>query len=135
MNTKVLRLHKWMMFGRMLEQCVAYDQIYAPVEPVYNRPGIYLHGNKCWFEVKDGRAWTYPKETFLREIRLLDIERLNHRQIAALSAIVQNKLATPEQRELLYYAEYLQSLRYISLNGYRSRIRLAEHKKRLTTIE
>ena len=129
MNIKVLRLNKWMMGDRMLEQCVAYDQIYVPVEPVFHRPGIYLHGDKCWFEVKDGRAWSYPKETFLREICLLDVEQLNHRQIAALSAIVVNKLATPEQRKLLYYAEYLQSLRYIRLSGYRSRVRLAEHKK------
>ena len=132
MNIKVLQLERWMRSPKLREQCLQVGQLYKPTESIFNRPGLYLHGNECWFELADGRACTYPIDSFRRELELLNVQHLNHRQIHALEQIVENKLSTSHQRRLLQLARQNQSVRWARLAGLRARLRLLDRKKRLT---
>lgn len=101
MRTKVLPLDYWMQIPELLADCLAGGH-YPAVLPRYHRPGLYLQGKDCWFEIQDGRAFCFPRHTFCYQLALLDAERLTIRQAAALAEVVRLKLATRAQRQLLY---------------------------------
>ena len=86
---KVLPLSHWTQGGHLL------------TTPKFFRPGLYLHGNECWMELPDGIAVTCSRGAFLFELRMHHAGELNHRQAAALEAIVEARLATREQKKML----------------------------------
>ena len=109
MKVKCLQLDYWMewdtddddRFLEMLEDSLAH---YKPCPAVYNRPGIYLdrETGKCWFELQNGRAFLYDARMFKYDLSLLMVQNLSAKQAEALQGIVDQKLATKEQRRLLY---------------------------------
>ena len=102
MNFKVLLLDYWMQQEHMLQDCINFSHArYLPTVSRFNREGIYLEGDKCWFELADGRAYTYPASTFKYKLESIDILRLNTRQVLALETIVKQKLATRKQQHML----------------------------------
>lgn len=95
----------------LLADCLEGDA-YPTVAPRFNRAGLYLEGPECWFELNDGRAFRYPRSTFLYELALREAERLTIRQADALAAVVRLKLATREQCQLLrHYQDAMESRR------------------------
>lgn len=110
MHIKILQLEMWMTEDWMREDLLGNER-YRPVTARFHRPGIYRHGKDCWFELDDGRAFTFPRADFDFSMTLLDVERLSARQIQALRAIVAQKLATRTQRDLLYHCDCAREVR------------------------
>ncbi len=101
MNIKVLQLSPSYKSKPILEYNIkigTFDQVPA----VFNRPGIYLQGEKCWFEVPDGRAFTYSKNMFQYDIDLLEVEEVPKRVIEALSKLRHTRYITKDQRKILH---------------------------------
>ena len=120
MRIKVLPLEYWMLWDDALEDCLESGR-YPAALPLFYRPGIYLEGTACWFELADGNAFCYPRETFMHTLARLEAERLNARQVAALADIVAQRLATKQQRELLQMCRHVADLRETSRNAGRWR--------------
>lgn len=99
-HVKVLPLDHWMTWAASLEDCLAHGP-YKKVAPRFNRPGIYREGASCWFELPDGRAFTFRREDFDFKLAILNAERISRRQAAALAAVVVHRLASPEQETML----------------------------------
>ncbi len=114
MKIKCLPLDWWMTEPWAREGTVADKDA---VEPKFNRPGIYLIKDECWFETPDGLAYKYSATQFKYALELLHVRSLNYRQAAALHAVVDQKLATKKQRKLLQ--RYQESMHIVSiLKGY-----------------
>lgn len=124
-NLKVLKLDRWMQDRRDRNSCVRGSKDYRPMKPVVGRPGRYLKDGKAWFEA-DGKAWTCPAEMFNWEMKTLEAERLNARQVQALQAVCDQKLATRGQREMLYMHNHYLELREIRRGVYYFMIRNKE---------
>ena len=101
-----------MRSARDRKSCITGSKEYLSIDPVFKRNGKYAKGDKAWFEV-DGKAWTYSIKMFQWEIATLEAERLNARQVSALKAVCENKLATKQQAQLLYMYNHAQELREI----------------------
>lgn len=99
---KVLPPERWMLTDRWItdELRIDRDSRAKKVKPVYLRLGIYLKGDKCWFENGTG-AWTYAIEHFRYKLDILEAERISDMQVKALQVIVDAKLATKHQKRLL----------------------------------
>lgn len=100
MKIKVLPLESWMLHDKFEDKLLGTKD-YPTVERVFNRNGIYLKGKTCWVEV-NGTAYGYKPETFKRTLKLLNAEQYNDKQINALVCICTQKLATKQQKELLF---------------------------------
>ncbi len=111
MNIKVLELNPWMKKTRGREECLA-DAYYQKSIPIFNRPGKYLQGDICWFELGDGRAFTYNREYFEYELGLLKSSELLQEEILALGLMINTKIITKKQKEI--YSLYIQ---YTSLRN------------------
>lgn len=83
---------------------------YPEIDPVFNREGIYLDGDKCWVEL-NGRAFEYDADTFKREVKLMDMLNYTEKQRKALRDIRDQKLATKSQIELLYFIDFAHEVR------------------------
>lgn len=99
MTIKVMPLEFWMENPFFLEDCLAGGR-YKPTPPRFMRPGIYVDGAACWFEVSATEAYTYPKEDFVYKLNVLNALRLNEHQARALSSVIAQKMASKEQRSL-----------------------------------
>lgn len=77
----------------------------------FNRPGIYLRGEECWYETPQGRAFTYDPAQFRHTLSLLDAERLNLRQVAALTEFCNQGLANKDQWKLYHLCNNVIELR------------------------
>lgn len=119
-------LHDW-----TLEDCLEGGR-YLAVTAKVQRPGLYLlsnaSGTECWFELEDGRAFTYRQCDFEYTLELLNSEKINARQAAALREIVAQRLATKEQRALLTRYDENLELTIIGRNARRSMLRLRAFK-------
>lgn len=98
---KVLPSDYWMPDSPDEDDIQELDIRHKRVSPKFNRDGIYMQGKDCWFEAC-GYAWGYDRGMFLYKLSLHDAAALNHRQVAALQAVVDERLATKQQRELLH---------------------------------
>lgn len=116
MNIKVLPLKPWMKNQTALEFCIKDNGIQKLTKTIFGRPGIYLHGVKCWFETANGSAYTYAIGKFIQDLKLLETDSINQRQFNALKGIVEQKLSTPKQRELYYYCQLATDLRKVERN-------------------
>lgn len=102
MTIKVLPLEFWMEDAFFLEDCLEGGR-YMPTPPRYKRPGIYLDGDACWFEVSATEAYSYPKEDFVYKLNVLNALRLNEHQAQSLKSVIAQKLASKEQRNLFHF--------------------------------
>lgn len=133
MSIKVLPLNRWMKESKHLhavrEETLAH---YTPTEPVFNRPGYYKwkvfpKAAACWFELEDGRAFPSRDLDFDYQLEQLHAEEYNARQVAALEAVVAQRMATKEQTRLLWKCREVAHLRE-SLK-YTGKRRIAMRKK------
>jgi hypothetical protein len=100
MTIKVLKLDYWMLHDGEFDTLLGSAR-YPATDPVFNRNGIYLDKDRCWCEV-NGKAYQYDAKMFKYELRLLDVERYNVHDLAALRTICATKLATKDQRQLYW---------------------------------
>lgn len=70
------------------------------VEPVFNRPGLYLVGSRCWAELPTGVAYKCPIGLFWNELHNHYINELTDQEKQAIIAISRTKLSTQYQRDL-----------------------------------
>lgn len=117
MNIKVLPLKVWMLHELSLKICIKDSQLYHRLsKPIFGRPGIYLHGVKCWFETPNKEAYLYPIEEFKYDLDILEASNINHRQLKALKDITDQRLSTRHQRELYYLCQEANALRRAKRN-------------------
>jgi len=100
MTIKVLRLDYWMYVDSVYDSLLGSNR-YPSRPQVFNRNGIYLRGKECWAEV-NGKAFAYPKRTFLYTLNNLHAGEYNEEEYNALKVIKSVGLATKEQREWLH---------------------------------
>jgi hypothetical protein len=122
MKIKCLPLCRWMARADMRDDCIAQDH-YVEITPRIGRPGRYLQGRFEWFEINEGRAWECKKGYMALELCWFNAMEMNHKQAAALEAIVQEKLATKKQKQLLFYYRGALSIRNSSRNARKYRLR------------
>ena len=131
---KVLSPEWWMLTDRWLkdELRCAEESRCKEVEPVYLRPGVYLKGDRCWFE-NGIRAWAYNSKQFRYNLDILNAGLVSGDQVKALQIIVDAKLATKQQKRLLQLCRQAESLRrnavLIGLHSMRSRKRFKQFKE------
>lgn len=130
LDLKVLPLDRWQDGTYDFIDLEAELQNYQQIESVVGRPGRYLQRlprtkrqqtrARVWFELPDGRAFTYrhsnAAECFLLELETEAASRLMPEDISALAAVYNSRYATRYQRRL--YSTYLhaKSLREIGLS-------------------
>lgn len=119
----VLPLEFWMASAFMLEDVLESSaKDHSPIPPRFNRPGLYCDRlNKfAWFEVSDGRAFTYSVSTFEYLLKTKHGAELSAEKIDALARIVAVRLASKAQREILAFAyaakEYRRVMRSTKLH-------------------
>lgn len=131
---KVLPPEWWMLTDRWLkdELRCAEESRRKEVEPVYLRPGIYLKGDRCWFE-NGTRAWAYNSKQFRYNLDILNAGLVSGDQVKALQIIVNAKLATKQQKRLLQLCRQVESLRrnaiIYGLHAMRRSIRMKQFKE------
>jgi hypothetical protein len=100
-KVKVLPLEAWMTW------LGDEDGLTVPIEedrrmpPVFGRPGWYYNRikNVAWFEVPSlNLCYLMKPEMFLYGLRLLEVQRYNEQQIAALRLAMREGMATREQK-------------------------------------
>ena len=62
------------------------NTFHTKIPPVVNRTGLYLQGDKCWFETR-GMAFLYPKMYFLYTMELLNASELPKEAIEGLRQV------------------------------------------------
>lgn len=109
---KCLQLHHWMTSSWMCEETLKH---YKPL-PAYSprRPGIYLCGSQSMFVLEDGRAFEYDSKQFRYELAVMQAGELDHRKVQALAAVVAQRMATKQQRELLRKCQDAAALREVA---------------------
>lgn len=100
-KVKVLKLDGWMEYNDFMFRETIEDGEYKPIQPIFNRDGIYMLQGFSWFEVR-GKAYEYPSETFKYTLRMEEVKKYNQRQIDALREVCKQRLATKEQKQILY---------------------------------
>lgn len=124
---KVLPLDTWMEHTWLLEDALESDR-YVGTAPRYHRPGIYLLGDQCWFELADGRAFTYEAPMFRYTLSLLVAADLTEAQAAALGAMARAKLATKAQLAKLRAYQDAYSCRAVYRNSRKTAMRFSKQK-------
>jgi hypothetical protein len=111
MKLKVLPPDWWMFADQYPHWCeVDLEQQYPSMPVVFDRPGKYLRDGVCWCETDDHRAFVYDLEMFRWELDTFNASELNHKQVAALQAMVSERMATRKQALLLYMYRHHQDL-------------------------
>ncbi len=117
-----------------LEECVVDGEI----EPVFNRNGQYLDGDKCWIEWH-GRAFKRDADNFKADLALLEAAELSDREIQALLTLEKEfpSIVTKEQRKLIQNIRLNQEIKEIvrPMKLVRKRLkqkRAARHEKTFT---
>lgn len=114
MRIKCLPLHHWMTSSLKREDTLKY---YKACTPVLSRPGIYMIGLRAFFELEDGRAFVFDQKQFKYDLAVLHAAELDHRKVAALAAVVSQRLATKKQQELLWKCRDAAGLRAAERNS------------------
>ena len=81
------------------------------MEPILNRPGFYLRGNKCWVEI-ESVAFEASPNLFKFDLEVFESEKITEAQYKALLEIRKQKLATKGQLRLIVMYEHLRDIRY-----------------------
>lgn len=96
MRIKILPLESWMKSEWSRKSCNLIER-----NPYYFKPNIYLIGDYCWFELSNGLAYEWDKNSFLYALRLYKASEYNYHQYDALKSIKIQKIATKKQLQLL----------------------------------
>lgn len=131
MKLKVLPLDAWMFrendfWVRAREKCLAGCE---PIAALVHHHGIFKMGKRCWFELPDGRSFKYRAADFDYRMELLNAERYNAAQIAAMREAVRQRVATKEQASLVRLSAELDVLRGI---GRSAKLSVARFRKSQT---
>lgn len=112
----VLPLEYWMESDDLFDDL--FDRL-EQINPIFNRPGYYYKRkeNICWFENSEGKAFKYNIEEFKYTISLYDVEKYNNKQYNALKLIIEQKLATKEQKRLFYLITEVFNLKQIEYSS------------------
>lgn len=104
MNLKILPLWRGALSSRFEQE----EKYYKEVPAVYNRPGIYLLGDMCWFEHPNGKAYEYDKRQFKYRLEILEVlQRYNQRQVDAIHYAMREGVATKKQKRIMHmYVSY-----------------------------
>jgi hypothetical protein len=114
MSLKVLPLEPYMLSKRF-----NLEEHYPEIQPRFNRPGVYLDGDRCWLENNFGKAYQLESNDFKFRLRLLQAKELNERHFEALKAIAEVGLATKQQLKLLYELRMVKECRRVYLSARR----------------
>lgn len=126
MRIKVLPLESWMRF--LTEEDIQEMNL-VEITPVFNRTGYYLRNNSCWFELSNGKAYSYYPDNFKFELSLREASVYNSRQIAALKEVINQKLANKEQKSLYYLIRSYHQCKEAGRSAMRLTIRSTRHHK------
>ena len=102
MNIKRMNIQFYMEDEDMLEDLVEDSQRngrYLQIDPIVHRDGVFKRGKDCWFEIR-GQAFTYDSKMFDFEFSLLNVPSLSTSQFQALKMVIDQKLASVEQKKL-----------------------------------
>lgn len=126
MNIKRLNIQSWIPYEFNRQNGILGSEPYIEQDVVFNRNGIYLQGKKCWIEF-NGKAFTYPIQTFVLDQKILEVNELNQRQIEALKQICLVGLATKKQKEILHI--YNLFGKKLNVSNLRARKRLIAYRE------
>ena len=76
---------------------------YPETTPVFNRDGMYKHGDRAWFEI-NGRAFTMPVSSFQFQLDVANGGELSDEKYKALGEIIRVGLSTRKQYYMHYHA-------------------------------
>ncbi len=125
---KRLNLASWMNSDRRgFQNCVEGN--YEIIKTIIGKPGRYFQNGVEWFEMKNGVAYrAKTDEGFQYSLDLLNVQNINSQQIAALRAVVKQKVCSESQRKTVrLYDDFLQIRsvgRNARINGMKSLMRL-----------
>lgn len=95
------KIKRLKLFMFMEKEWMVVDCNYEQVDPVFFKSGIFLQGEKCWFENEYQGIWKaykYNLDQFKYELSLLDVELgYNINQINVLKECIKQKVASKEQ--------------------------------------
>ncbi len=133
MNLKILQLDNWMkpqneFFSDICNK--ELDECFKQINPILYRPGRYVFGDLCWFELDDGRAFNYEKSQFLYDLSLLEDLKLRNCEIVLLKQLNICKLISKQQLDMLNLTYNKQDLRKIKTSGYIFRKKCMEKRKK-----
>lgn len=98
---------------------------HTEINPVFNRDGEYLQGNKCWIEV-NGKAYLSDRETFLYQIQFINDSEKGievYRLLKSLQRVNENILSEEQKRFLCGYKQVL-SLKDLKRDSIKRRLKL-----------
>lgn len=111
---KVLLLEKHITLKEIKREIPYLEEII----PVFKRRGKYLLGELCWFEV-GGRAFKFNRLQFLHDLETWHASEMDQRKVSALQAVVDNRMATKRQEQLLRQYKHSRDLHEIRMGVYR----------------
>lgn len=128
MTIKVLKLEAWMKYEaiRKTENLIACNR-------VFNRDGYYYNTRtkKCWFEA-DGDAFNGTYSSFLYSLEMLNHRPLRKIERDAVEVLIQSKLASKEQQNILRRDDVYLEIKQLSYNTKKFLKRFAKNRKTLT---
>ncbi len=112
-KVKVLPLEFWMecepfnddpAYAGWGEPCSDHmKKTYPETTPVFNRDGMYKHGDRAWFEI-NGKAFSMPVKSFQFQLDVASGGELSDEKYKALGAIIRVGLSTRKQYYMHYHA-------------------------------
>ena len=121
-KVKVLPLEFWMectpfnddpKYARWGEPCSEHmKKAYPETVTVFNRDGMYRHGDKAWFEI-NGKAFVLDVDAFDHALNTEHGKELTDEKFEALCAIIKVGLSTAEQRKMARFAAHAKECRAI----------------------
>ena len=124
-NIKVLPLEFWMectpfnddpKYAGWGEPCSEHmKKAYPETVTVFNRDGMYRHGDKAWFEI-NGKAFVLDVDAFDHALNTEHGKELSDEKFKALAGIIKVGLSTAKQRDMYYFACHARELVEVGRN-------------------
>ena len=109
-NVKVLQLDWWMRYdfeSGELQNDYHSAKTYYEVFPEFNREGVYLNDQRCWFEI-GGKAFKYSRIDFEFQLQMLNVKPLRKVEYEAYKILRKAKLLSRKEKEKLsIYEDWL----------------------------
>ncbi len=114
-HVKVLQLDWWMpssFESGELWRDKYLSHTYFEVFPEFNRDGIYMNDQRCWFEI-GGKAFKYDRKTFEFDLKMLSVKPLRKIEYEAFKVLRKAKLLSRKEKEKLWNYENWVELRKV----------------------
>ena len=114
-SIKVLQLERWMDEDEWMgfDETDYMENNYPKTTPVFNRPGVYLTNDSCWFETLQGNTYIYDRKQFIWVLDTLSAGEIPSKAVDLMEQLIEYRLATPHQRKLVYFHRHFYELRDI----------------------